>query len=121
MSFSLAVVMAAFALPLIVLVAWGMWLLFAAHVASRHGIDGLKAIRPFVDGFRPRDWARLIPGQGVQRTPGVPPEAREPGRVESSAPSGSHGESRSSIDSGTPADADPNAGVTETDHVDESA
>lgn len=85
MSPSLATVVAVIALPAVVLVAWGMWLAFAALIAKWHGVDGLKAIRHVSDGFHPRDWALLIPRQSLasalnllsnlRGTPTGPPES----------------------------------------------
>jgi hypothetical protein len=49
------------ALPVVVLIAWGMWLGFAALIVKRHGLEGLEAVRHVADGFQPREWALLIP------------------------------------------------------------
>jgi hypothetical protein len=46
-------------LPTIVLIAWTMWLGFAALMAKWHGIDGLKAAPEISAGFRPVEWAAL--------------------------------------------------------------
>jgi hypothetical protein len=51
------------ALPVVVLIAWGMWLGFAALIAKWHGPQGLEAVRHVADGFQPREWALLIPRQ----------------------------------------------------------
>lgn len=58
-----ATVVAAIVIPVVVLIAWAMWLYFAATIAKHHGIAGLKAIQHVSDGFRPREWALLIPRQ----------------------------------------------------------
>jgi len=50
-------------LPAVVLIAWSMWLLFAALVVKWHGPEGLKAIKPVAAGFQPREWALLLPRQ----------------------------------------------------------
>ncbi len=42
---------------MVVLIAWTMWLIFAAFVVKWHGPEGLKAIKPVVAEFRPREWA----------------------------------------------------------------
>ncbi|GIG03226.1 hypothetical protein Cci01nite_83190 [Catellatospora citrea] len=55
------IVIVVIALPVVALAAWGMWLVFAAHVARSHGLPGLRALRYVADGFRPREWALLIP------------------------------------------------------------
>jgi hypothetical protein len=65
MSLSVAAVVAVIVLPVVVLIAWGMWLTFAALIAKWYGIDGLKTLRHVSDGFHPRDWALLIPRQGL--------------------------------------------------------
>jgi hypothetical protein len=46
-------------LPAIALVAWAMWLGFAALIAKWYGIEGLKVIDKVGSGFRPREWASL--------------------------------------------------------------
>jgi len=52
-------------LPVVVLIAWGMWLTFAALIAKWHGPAGLEAVRHVAHGFRPREWALLIPRQAL--------------------------------------------------------
>lgn len=65
------------ALPTTVLVAWAMWLGFALLIAKWHGPDGLKAVRYVANGFRPQDWALLVPrrsaGNAIFHPPGHPP------------------------------------------------
>jgi hypothetical protein len=38
---------------------------FAALIAKWHGPQGLEALRHVADGFQPREWALLIPRQGL--------------------------------------------------------
>lgn len=59
----LTLVVLVVALPVVVLIAWGMWLIFAALIAKWHGPAGLAAVRHVADSFRPREWALLIPRQ----------------------------------------------------------
>src|SRR5215216_2071487 len=49
------------ALPTVVLIAWALWLIFAALIAKWHGPSGLAAVRHVAEGFKPREWALLIP------------------------------------------------------------
>jgi hypothetical protein len=53
--------------PLVVLMAWTAWLIFAALVVKWHGPEGLRAIKPVATGFRPREWALLVPRQAPAR------------------------------------------------------
>jgi hypothetical protein len=59
------IIVLAVALPVVVLIAWGMWLAFATVIAKWHGPTGLEAVRHVADGFSPRDWALLIPRQMI--------------------------------------------------------
>jgi hypothetical protein len=54
-----AIVITVMGLPTIVLVAWAMWLCFAALMAKWHGVEGLKAMSGVGRGFRPLEWASL--------------------------------------------------------------
>jgi hypothetical protein len=60
---SWTIVVLVVALPVVVLIAWGMWLGFAALIVKWHGPQGLEAVRHVADGFQPREWALLIPRQ----------------------------------------------------------
>lgn len=53
------IVVTVMGLPVIVLIAWIMWLAFAALMAKWHGIDGLKAAPKIGRAFRPVEWASL--------------------------------------------------------------
>jgi hypothetical protein len=60
-----AIVITFMGFPTIVLVAWAMWLCFAALMAKWHGIEGLKAAAAVGRGFRPLEWASL--GRATRR------------------------------------------------------
>jgi hypothetical protein len=66
MTWTLAVL--AVALPVVVLAAWALWLLFNYLIAKHHGIEGLKATPPIATAFRPGDWADLIRGKAAPST-----------------------------------------------------
>ena len=46
-------------LPTLVVIAWIMWLVFAALMAKWYGLEGLKAVPKIGAGFRPSEWATL--------------------------------------------------------------
>lgn len=53
--------------PVVVLVAWALWLLFNCLIAKWCGAAGLKATPPIAIAFRPREWAPLVPRQLISR------------------------------------------------------
>jgi len=61
-----AIVITVVGLPVIVLIAWAMWLTFATLMARWYGIEGLKNVHKVAAGFRPLEWASL--GRGPQGT-----------------------------------------------------
>ncbi len=54
-----ATIVVVMGLPTIVLIAWAIWLGFAALMAKWHGIEGLKAAPEIGAGVRPVEWAAL--------------------------------------------------------------